>query len=416
MNTPDPTTRDRRAPHRRRVGAAVTAALGFATVAMLPTAWSSAAPPTTDPPTAADYGARWLATQVTADGYVEGPGGDPSPAATLAVAIGLASAGVEGDVFADSMGWMEANVSTVIQTAGVDDPGRIGQLLLLVQAAEANPRAFGGVDLVSRLEATIGDFAPGLYGAADPSYDGAYRQSVALMGLLSAGGTYPAEAIDWLLDQQCDSGPASAIGAWMAYRADTSVDCPAPNPDTYTGPDTNQTALAVQALEAWEVNVANDPAGFFADAQSSDGGFAYYPGQSSDPNSTALVIQALVALGSNPQTDWDVPGGDPLTSLLSWQLGCDEDSADRGAFASPYSDGFPDLLATEQAVPAAALRTFPLGEVSFVEGPVPCAPATSTTTVTGVTATSAPASTSSVASTSTTAATRAATATPAFTG
>lgn len=401
----------------RRVVAGAAIALGLAAAALLPSAWSSAAPPTTDPPTAADYGARWLASQVTPDGYVEGPGGDPSPAATLAVALGLASAGVEGGVFADSMDWMEANVTDVIQTGGVDDPGRIGQLLLLVDAAGATPTNFGGINLVTRVEATIGDFAPGLYGAGDPTYDGAYRQSVALMGLVSAGATYPNEALNWLLDQQCDTGPASAIGAWMAYRADTSVPCPAPDPDTFSGPDTNQTALAVQALEAWEVNVANDPAGFFEDAQTADGGFAYYPGQDSDPNSTALVIQALVALGSNPQTEWDVAGGDPLTSLLSWQLGCDADAADRGAFASPFSDGFPDLLATEQAVPAAALRTFPLGEVTFVVGPVPCEVPASTTTVTGGPSTTvAPSSSTSTSASSTTVATRAATATPTFTG
>src|SRR5689334_14117110 len=106
-------------PSRRRRIAVAAVAVGLAGLALAP-AWSSAAPPTTDPPTAADYGARWLASQVTTDGYVEGPGGTPSPAATLAVALGLASAGVEGEVFATQMEWLEANVTTAIQTAGVD--------------------------------------------------------------------------------------------------------------------------------------------------------------------------------------------------------------------------------------------------------------------------------------------------------
>ena len=56
-----------------------------------------------------------------------------------------------------------------------------------------------------------------------------------------------------------------------------------------------------------------------------------------DANSTALVIQAIVADGDSP-TDpgWVVsPGKNPMTSLLSWQLGCDSGAGDRvGCFQS----------------------------------------------------------------------------------
>ena len=47
------------------------------------------------------------------------------------------------------------------------------------------------------------------------------------------------------LEQQCTNG------MWQAYRANTTVACPAANPATFTGPDTNSISLAVQGLAAW---------------------------------------------------------------------------------------------------------------------------------------------------------------------
>ena len=73
---------------------------------------------------------------------------------------------------------------------------------------------------------------------------------------------------------------------------------------------------------------------------------------------------------------------DPVTALLSFQLGCDQPAADQGAFTYPDSGGAPNALATEQGVWGAAEAAFPLGPVTFATAPVPCQPATTTTSTT----------------------------------
>lgn len=354
---------------------AVVGVLGLATS-------PGAAPPTDDPALGAAYGARWLAAQVDPAGYVPGPDDNPSASATLNTALALAAAAVEPATFDAMVSWLEANVETVIPDLGADSPGRLGLLLLIADAAGEPATDFGGADLPARLAATLGDFTPGLYGAADPTYDGVYRQSLALLGLRSAGITPPVVAIDWLVAQQCSTGAASALGGWMAYRADTAVGCPAPDSSTFSGPDSNQTALALAALAALDRSPSTDPEGFLRSAQDPDGGFSYYPGQDSDPNSTALVISALLADGAS-LGDWQVDGTGPLDALLAWQIGCEAPADERGAFASPYSDGFPDAFATVQAVPGAAGAVYPLGEVDFAgPAPVPCQPTPTSTTST----------------------------------
>ena len=60
---------------------------------------------------------------------------------------------------------------------------------------------------------------PGLYGSADPTYDGAFRQSLAILAHDAAGTDAPAAAVAWLLGQQC------AAGGFQAFRPSTSVAC-----------------------------------------------------------------------------------------------------------------------------------------------------------------------------------------------
>lgn len=145
----------------------------------------------------------------------------------------------------------------------------------------------------------------GLYGAADPTYDGVFRQSLALLGQVANDVTPPATAITWLLGQQC------ASGGFQAYRPDTSVPCAAPDPDNYTGPDMNSTAMAVQALMALDngrvkvrgalldrvVDAVDKAGGWLAKQQNADGGWPYYSGGASDANSTGLAMSAIDTVG-----------------------------------------------------------------------------------------------------------------------
>jgi hypothetical protein len=322
-------------------------------------------------------GAAWLATQFTGDGFIPDINGDPDYSNTAQSTLALAAAASQEPTFRSAMSFLESHVDDYLAVGGV---GAYGYLLLLAEAAGASPTSFGGHDLVAELEATLGDFEPGLYGAGDPTFDGAFRQGLALLGLAAAGVAPDPSAVDWLTDQQCGpTSPASSVGGWEAYRADTSVPCGLPDPNNFTGPDSNSTALALAGLAAVGVTPPNDAVAFLDATQESDGGWSYIVGVGTDPNSTAIVVLALLGVGEDLEAaPWVESGGSPWDSLRSWQLGDEADPADRGAFASLFSDGLPDQFATQQAVWGMAGRPFPLGAVQF--GPDTPTPPTSAPT------------------------------------
>lgn len=97
---------------------------------------------------------------------------------------------------------------------------------------------------VSLLAAPAQAADTGLYGNTDPTSDGVFRQSLAILGLTASGLRPAPSAVQWLKDQQC------ANGAFQSYRADTSTPCAPSDPAAFTGPDTNSTALAAMALQA----------------------------------------------------------------------------------------------------------------------------------------------------------------------
>ncbi len=323
---------------------------------------ASAALPQTQ---AAGSASRWLASQLTAGGYLPSAngGGQADGSGTASVALALAATGSAPQQLAAALGYLAANVNTVVVDTTVaphaDNPGRLALLILLARATGSNPRSFGGTDLVARLLATArttGSDA-GLFGAADPTYDGAYRQGLSLAALSGAGitGTNAtvAAATSWLQHQQC------ADGGWESYRADTTVACTATDPTMFSGPDTNSTALAVEGLVAQGTALGAGPATFLAGLQDGDGGWGAY-GAPSDADSTALVIQALIALGQNPAASVK-SGADPLDALLSFQI---HGGASDGAVAfQPNTDGSlsASALASEQAAPALAGLAFPFG-------------------------------------------------------
>lgn len=358
--------------HPKIAGALATVLLAAVLLAG-PARPSAGAPPTDDPVTAARYGARWLVSQLEPGGYVADGNGDPAPGPTAGVALALAAAKLPELEL--PLGWLRDNVEAYVAPAGTDDAGSLGYLIVLAVSAGEDPASFGGTDLVARLQGTLGVLEPGLFGAADPTFDGVFRQSLALLALAAAGVAPDPSATAWLVDQQCEApSPAVSVGGFEPYRADPSGSCGAPDPTSFSGPDTNSTAVAVQAAVALGLDLPADPLGFLDGAQGPDGGFPFLRGGDVDPNSTALVVQALVAggqdLGGAP---WRDDGGDPVSSLLSWQLGCDVPAADQGGLASPFSDGAPDLFATQQGVWGLALAPFPLPPASPLRpAPAPC--------------------------------------------
>ncbi len=370
-----------------------SAAAWAAPATVLPAAAVATAPPAAAV-AAAQYGAGWLARLITATGgYVPSDPTKPTtsapdPANTANAILALHAAGVGAAAAAAALSWLERNYSGYVHTGGADVPGALATLILVAHTSGVSPTAFGPpgatTNLVARLLATqrtTGTDA-GLFGSQSPTYDGAFRQGLALLAL-SAVGRQNRLAVRWLTTQQC------ADGGWTAYRASTTAPCPAPNPATFSGPDTNSTSLAWQGLLAEGAAPTTSPLPFLAGAQSSDGGWAYIgtPTTPSDPNSTALVIQALLAAGQNPTSSpWLRGGGTPYDALLRFALGCAAPAPDRGAFYFNTGDGTtkPNVLATVQAVPAAAGVHLPLAPStpSTAVPVVPCAAPTPTPTPT----------------------------------
>lgn len=164
-------------------------------------------------------------------------------------------------------------------------------------------------------------FPSALYGGTDPTYDGVWRQSLALLAQHTVGVKSPPESVDWLAGQQC------ANGAFAPYRAEPAEACGAK-----LMVDTNNTAAAVQALAALGGHdaAADKAVAWLKSVQNKDGGWGYAPGGASDTNSTSVVIGALTAVGEKPE-DVRKGGQDPYDALVKLALPCDGDGA--GAFA-----------------------------------------------------------------------------------
>jgi hypothetical protein len=169
--------------------------------------------------------------------------------------------------------------------------------------------------------------------------DSFFGHTLAVLALASQGESIQVGAIDALLAAQTPEG------SW-GFNGD---------PTAGSG-DSNSTALAIQALVAVDGDRAAIDRGldYLRSLQNAEDGTISYDSLSvgdpgGDANSTALAIQAFVAAGEDPAM---LEHGDLLAALLTFQNAS-------GAFQ--FQPAFPDdsLLATAQAVPALLLKTFP---------------------------------------------------------
>ncbi len=163
--------------------------------------------------------------------------------------------------------------------------------------------------------------------------DSLYAHAYAMLALHNAGAPVPQNAVDLLKTQIADDGAWSLFGGPTAGLADT-----------------NTTALAMQALLAvGERDAASGALPYLQRMQNADGGFPYQKpsawGTDTDANSTAVVLQALYALGE-PLGNWAGNGTDPLGALLAlWD-------ASSGGYYWQAAVPFANIMATAQAVQA----------------------------------------------------------------
>lgn len=161
----------------------------------------------------------------------------------------------------------------------------------------------------------------------------------AILGVVAHNAPAPESAVSYLAAQMQPDGGWEWSPGW--------------------GSDTNTTALAIQALlaagEPVSASAVISGLAYLDALQNTNGGFPYAAGDTavSDANSTAYVMQALLAAGEDLASPRWVSGGKtPLDYLLGMQLadGSFEWQPDMGA----------SLLATQQAIPALLGRAHPL--------------------------------------------------------
>lgn len=205
--------------------------------------------------------------------------------------------------------------------------------LLAAAAAGRDPRAFGGVNLIDKIKADV--HRDGSHG--DRIGNAVNSHVWAMIALRAVGETVTDEQVRWLKGQQ------NADGGWGWAPSAAS--------------DTNDTAAAIEALvaagESPGSGIIRSGVGYLRSRQRSDGGFGYGSG-ATDSGSTSWVIQALVkARAGVTGRSWRKRGVNPVGRLCGFQ-------SSNGSMRYTASREQNPLFMTVQAVPALALRAFPV--------------------------------------------------------
>lgn len=206
-----------------------------------------------------------------------------------------------------------------VQVAGdaITGAGQLAKVLTAIVAVGKDWDAFAGHNLVDDLVAFQAEDGVIGYGMFD--------HCLSVIGLRNAGVVLPDGAVEAVMAAQNEDG------GWGFMTGEAS--------------DTNTTSLCLQALAQLDAPDAMDAGlAYLAAIQNEDGGWPYQNpsdfGTTSDTNSTALVIQALLATGEDLGA-W----GDPQRWLATAR------NAD-GTYS--YQPGVPgDVLSTLAAIPAA---------------------------------------------------------------
>ena len=326
----------RRSEGRRRVRRlGVLRAIVVAAVLAFPGVVAVGVPAALAAPDAATCALQYLAAQQGANGAVVAPG------VTEDFIFGAAAVGFDPTTLAASGGASAYDYLAAHAAAVAGDAGAASKLSLAVLVGRLDPGAFGGQDLLADLAATYHP-ATGAYGDGQT-----FPQALAILALAAAGDAghpLPAAAVTHLKDVQNTDGSWNYLGV----------------KDAPGGSDTNSTAIAIQALVAAGVP-KTDPSITAALAslhaqQLADGGFPYsdaFGPPASDPDSDAIVIQALVAAGQDPAgAAWTKGGHTPRQNMLTFR------DAATGGFTYPGNPG-PDAFTTSQVPAGLAGVPFP---------------------------------------------------------
>jgi Prenyltransferase and squalene oxidase repeat len=265
-----------------------------------------------------------LAAQHRDGGFGSSPGAPSSTLYAGWAALGLASAGHNPlDV---SRGGR--SVLAYVRAGGYSDTGSLERTILVVRAAGASARSFGGHDLIATLERRI-------------RRDGSLSDQVnwtafGVMALRSDGLSPPPKMLGWLASQQGGDG-----GFGFASGGGAS--------------DIDDTGAALEALGRGGTATAR-AVGYLRRHQNRDGGFPSQPGGESNAQSTAWAVQGLLAAGVNPSSLHRGGATSPTAYLRTLIVG------DGHVRYSRTSDQTP-VWVTAQALMAIERKPLPLAPV-----------------------------------------------------
>jgi hypothetical protein len=308
-------------PSRRRSAVLALGVLA-ATLALRGPAASAAAP---EPVPPADAAADWLAAQLAAnDGMLTVTFGTdvfPDQGLTIDAILAELAAGHDADpAVASAIDAVDAATFDYVNQLSTFPADRAANatakalLLQQVVGADLGPTVDLEADLRS-LMATAGDEI-GRFNDTDLQGFGNYAnglgQALAVLALDRTGGGVPADAVDFLLDQQCVDGSFRLyyfgyITSFDPFETVADLTCTDPAEG-----DVDATALALSALLAVPSTPAvagaiDDAVEFLVGAQLPSGGFVGTG--ATNANSTGLAAQALRAAG-------DVDDADRAASFL----------------------------------------------------------------------------------------------------
>lgn len=280
---------------------------------------------------AASHAIEYVASTQALDGGFFGIGQSAESSGGLAdtlVALAV-DEGLDDDALDAALSRLEA-----LAPGATSRPAYTARIVMAAVASGLDPRSFGGVDYVARLD---GARHPAGYWEAQN-----YANALAALGWIAAGHDLDLESVLWTTANQC------ADGGWGFMTACLSRS------------DVDTTALTLSALVAGGVDTS-DPSvlrarQFLIDAQNADGGFGDRPDAETNANSTGLALSAIAALGEVPtDAPWNLGAGrDPLSELLTLQ------TADGGFLWKASSPSMIDNYATVQALPGVAGVAYPV--------------------------------------------------------
>ncbi len=282
-----------------------------------------------------DRAANWLESAQNSDGgFGSSPGGDSSAALTGWAMLGLEAAGRNPfDVISSDrspIDFLRAHLDEV------SSPGDLARTIVALEGAGADPRSFGGRNLVSDLLKRR---------AANGSYVGwPGTTSFSVIALRAAGVDGIEGTISWL------AGVQNGDGGWGDVPGQPS------NADV--------TGSVMQALPG--TKAAQGGLSYLRNHQRPDGGFALGAAGGVNSQSTAWAVQGMIGVGADPATI-NAGGSSALDYLAARQ-------ADDGHYRYSESSDQTPVWVTGQVLVAVAGKALPISPPPRVPSPTTVSP------------------------------------------